>query len=310
MDSSGASQVAVSKLIRRTRLDAQGRRLGGDEYEDHAHDADESGRPNTAINPMLQALGLAFPAGMQVGPDTHVDQRGEGCRVAGTLQVNRVAGNVHVALGGRHGHAEHAPTPGAEGKGASAGAGGHGDGHDDGHGHGHGHGSPQAHVHQFMVHELAQYNCSHTIHLFRFGEELPYGDRRGPLDGSSQIIPWGSHTAHMQYFLKVIPTHYEDDQRRLDTNQLSATQHTQIINVQDAFGGGGGGGQQRIPGVFFVYDLSPFVIRVVQRRVPLSTFVTSICATVGGVLTVAGIIDSMLYAGAKIANIASPIAKK
>jgi hypothetical protein len=300
----------VSKLIRRTRLDAHGRRIGGDDsYEDHAHDADSNdhaARANAALNPMLQALGLGFPPGMHAGPDTHVDQRGEGCRVAGTLHVNRVAGNVHVALGGRHGHAEH----GAEGKGAGGGGGGGGgDGHDHGHGGDGGHGSGQAHVHQFMVHELAQYNCSHTIHLFRFGAPLPgsrVGD--GPLDASSQIIPWGSHTANFQYFLKVIPTLYEDDHLRLDTNQLSATHHTQLISVQDALGGGVQ--QQRIPGVFFVYDLSPFVIRVVQRRVPLSSFVTSVCATVGGVLTVAGIIDSMLYAGAKIANIASPIAKK
>ena len=94
-----------------------------------------------------------------------------------------------------------------------------------------------------MIHEMAQYNCSHTINQFSFGELFP--GVVNPLDGTSQIIPRGQGSAHMQYFIKVVPTVYESTFGSVDTNQFSVTQHTQPITMQDAFSGGGGG---KIPG--------------------------------------------------------------
>lgn len=305
MDVAGEVQVAAERNIHRIRLDSKGNRIGLAEYEDHAHDADDAAaRDNPALNPMIQALGLNFPLQQQGGPDLHTDQRGEGCNIVGTLLVNKVAGNVHVALGGAHAHGG-ATKDGKEPPESEE--------HSHGGGAPHAHASPShpsappqpQHIHQFMIHDLVSYNCSHRINRLSFGVEFP--GALNPLDGTEQVIPEGGGTAHFQYFVKVVPTLYQSSSgREKDTNQYSVTQQSQFISLQDAFRGD----TQRIPGVFFVYDLSPFMVRVTERRTPLSTFLTSVCAIVGGVLTVAGVIDAALFSGAKYLKVVSPTLKK
>ena len=306
MDVSGEVQVATQANIHRIRLDSKGNRIGRDEYEDHAHD-NEAIRPQ--MNPMLAALGIGFPPQGMGGPDTHTDQRGEGCNVVGVLQVNKVAGNVHVALGGQHSHPESHP----DGEQAPSGPGLPSNTHDHPshpsqptHRASH---PQQQHIHQFMIHEMLAYNCSHRINHLSFGESIPGASN--PLDGVEQVIPRGAGTAHMQYFLKIVPTTYQSSFGYVvESNQFSATQQTQLITMNDAFRQGQGGGDGRIPGVFFVYDLSPFMVSMVDKRMPFSTWITSLFAIVGGVVTVAGVIDSMLYASAKVLRVTSPIAKK
>lgn len=294
MDVSGESQVAIDANVHRTRLTSEGRPIGG-EYEDHAHDRDVRQPIPQGLPPQLAQLmqqGLGGPGGLHIGPDQHADKKGEGCHIAGVLRVNKVAGNVHVALGGMHSHGKSdSQEHGSEG---------HGSGDHD---HGHAHGQPQQqHVHQFMIHEMANYNCSHTIRHLSFGERYP--GVVNPLDSTSQIIPASGGSAHMQYFLKVVPTVYEGSfGGPMDTNQFSVTQQTHPISMQDVFNGGGG---QRVPGVFFVYEISPFMVRVSSARMPFSTFITSLFAILGGVLTVAGIIDSVLYHSSKLVKVTSP----
>ena len=75
-------------------------------------------------------------------------QDGEGCRFTGTMLVNRVAGNFHVALG----HTFH-----RQGK----------------------------LVHQFRPGEEYTYNSSHVVHSLSFGE--PMSGVTGPLDGVLKI---------------------------------------------------------------------------------------------------------------------------
>jgi hypothetical protein len=218
MDVSGDMQVAIEANVHRHRLAPDGSTIGKVEYEDHAHD-NEAARGAQQLNPMLMAMGLGgfVPNG---GPDLHADKRGEGCRVTGKLEVNKVAGNVHIALGGVHSHGkpkeseEHATGVHA---GPHNAVGGH---HHAGH-------PQQQHVHQFMIQEMASYNCSHTIHQLSFGELYP--GVVNPLDGASQIIPQGAGSAHFQYFVKIVPTVYESSFSTVDTNQFSVTQHTQYI---------------------------------------------------------------------------------
>ena len=38
--------------------------------------------------------------------------------------------------------------------------------------------------------------------------------------------------------------------------------------------------------MFFVYDLSPFMVRVTEHNVPFTHFLTGLCAIAGGVFTV------------------------
>ncbi|KAJ1442988.1 hypothetical protein B484DRAFT_321773, partial [Ochromonadaceae sp. CCMP2298] len=50
-----------------------------------------------------------------------------------------------------------------------------------------------------------------------------------------------------------------------------------------------------LPGIFFVYELSPFMIEASRIRMPLLHLTTKILAIVGGVFTVLGVADSLLY---------------
>jgi len=48
-------------------------------------------------------------------------------------------------------------------------------------------------------------------------------------------------------------------------------------------------------GFFFMYDLSPIMVQFTEHRRSLAHFLTGVCAIIGGVFTVAGIIDSFVY---------------
>ena len=54
------------------------------------------------------------------------------------------------------------------------------------------------------------------------------------------------------------------------------------------------------PGVFFIYDLSPMLVRLTEYRRSFAHFLTNVCAIVGGVFTVAGMLDGMLYHSGRV----------
>lgn len=57
-----------------------------------------------------------------------------------------------------------------------------------------------------------------------------------------------------------------------------------------------------IPTAKFSYDMSPIQIVVTQRSKAFYHFMTTTCAIIGGVFTVAGILDGLFHAGARIAK--------
>ncbi len=57
-----------------------------------------------------------------------------------------------------------------------------------------------------------------------------------------------------------------------------------------------------LPGVFFIYDISPIMVRFTEKRPSFSYFLTSLCAIVGGVFTVAGIIDGFIYSSGVLSS--------
>lgn len=49
------------------------------------------------------------------------------------------------------------------------------------------------------------------------------------------------------------------------------------------------------PTVIFSYDFNPLRVLISERRAELATFLTQVCAIIGGVFTVMGIVDSVLF---------------
>ena len=231
-------------------------------------------------------------------------QRREGCRIDGVVRVNKVIGNFHFAPGRSYSNGlshvhdvkNYIDTPIPEG-------------------------------HTF----------THTIHSLRFGPQLPdevsakWSDHHhsNPLDGHIEETNEPSYT--YMYFVKVVSTSYlplgwdEDtssqrhssisdliplgmhgssmgDQGSIETHQYSVTSHKRsLAGGSDAAEGhrerlhAHGG----IPGVFFSYDISPMkVINREARTKTFASFLTGVCAVIGGTLTVAAAVDRGLYEGA------------
>ncbi|KAJ7968181.1 endoplasmic reticulum-Golgi intermediate compartment protein 3-like [Quillaja saponaria] len=130
------------------------------------------------------------------------------------------------------------------------------------------------------------YNISHKINKVTLGKSFP--GLVNPLDG----VQWVQETPHgmYQYFIKVVPTIYTDSRgRTIHSNQYSVTEHFKSSEF----------GFQSIPGVFFIYDISPIKVTLKEEHVPVLHFMTHICAIIGGIFTIAGIVDSSIYYGQK-----------
>ncbi|KAI4307371.1 hypothetical protein L6164_030570 [Bauhinia variegata] len=141
------------------------------------------------------------------------------------------------------------------------------------------------HVHDLQVFQKESFNVSHRINRLAFGEYFP--GVVNPLDGVqwTQVAPSGTY----QYFIKVVPTVYtEVSGHTIQSNQFSVTEH---------FKSGEVGRLQSLPGVFFFYDLSPIKVTFTEEHNSFLHFLTNVCAIVGGVFAVSGILDSFIYHG-------------
>lgn len=147
------------------------------------------------------------------------------------------------------------------------------------------------HIHDLSPFQGESFDFSHTIHKLAFGKEYP--GMKNPLDGVAvmqQLMDSGNSGLY-QYFLKVVPTSYSNlHNDTILTNQFSVTEHFRETASPTA-----GGGQ--LPGVFLFYDLSPIKVKFQENRINFLSFLTSLCAIIGGVFTVSGIIDATVYHG-------------
>ena len=76
----------------------------------------------------------------------------------------------------------------------------------------------------------------------------------------------------------------------LKTNQFSVTYHFRELDQSVGRG---------LPGVFVFYDLSPIMCTFKETRRSLAKFLTGVCAIVGGIFTVSGLLDRVVYRGSE-----------
>mmetsp|Transcript_29668 Transcript_29668/g.36108 ORF Transcript_29668/g.36108 Transcript_29668/m.36108 type:complete len:476 (+) Transcript_29668:104-1531(+) len=240
--------------------------------------------------------------GVKFGPKK-VKAREEGCNLSGYMELNRVNGNFHVAMG-----------DGVE---------------RDGH-----------HIHLFLPEDRPNFNVSHIIHELSFGPKYTILEQ-GAMDGMHKIATVENGGPGLfQYFIKVVPTIYKDTINEstgeaTDTNRFFFTERFRPLleshelseyhfemgkdvhapndeneNRERAgakLGGGHGAHQKHhhtnmngiLPGVFFVYEIYPFAVEVSTKSVTLTHLIIRIMALFGGVLTITGWIDGYLTAKSK-----------
>ncbi|KAI8868046.1 endoplasmic reticulum-golgi intermediate compartment protein 3-like protein [Ramicandelaber brevisporus] len=144
-----------------------------------------------------------------------------------------------------------------------------------------------SHSHTFYKYYPKNFDFAHTIHHLSFGPPIP--DVSNPLDGAEHPAP--DRGVQYQYFLKVVATEIKYlNGQTTHTNQYSVTTHERDIRSdlpgRPLFG---------LPGIYVMFDISPMLVTYVETRRSLASFLTSLCAIIGGIYTVASILDSFVY---------------
>lgn len=140
------------------------------------------------------------------------------------------------------------------------------------------------HVHDVQPYSSSVFNTTHIIQHLSFGTDIKSANT-APLDGVIGLAKEGA--VMFQYYIKIVPTVYVKlDGTVLYTNQFSVTRHQKSSQVHSESG---------MPGAFFTYELSPLMVKYTEKERSIGHFATNICAIVGGVFTVAGIFDTLLY---------------
>jgi len=147
-----------------------------------------------------------------------------------------------------------------------------------------------------LYQEARNINISHRVNHISFGvdTDISYVKKNfadtgivSPLDGVVQTAlakkeGSGIDTAIYEYYTKVVPTTY----RALDQPPVHVYQFTANSNkIQN----------QQMPSLYFRYDFSPVTVRYTEKRESTSHFLVQICAVIGGVFTVAGLLDGILH---------------
>jgi len=149
------------------------------------------------------------------------------------------------------------------------------------------------HIHQYNPREAPSFNVSHTIHKVAFGDDFR-GMEVGPLDNLERIVARDLGTGLFQYYIKVVPTVFTDAfGRQVHTNTYTMTERFRPLSIKS------GSPEAVLPGVFFIYDISPFMRQISRRGSSFFHMLSRLFAIVGGIHTLIGVIDTVLYRAEK-----------
>ncbi|KAI3504439.1 hypothetical protein L1887_25908 [Cichorium endivia] len=142
--------------------------------------------------------------------------------------------------------------------------------------------------------DFSQMNMSHVISSFTFGKTVtpkmmtdlkrlrPYMENHDKLTGNAYINVDHHANVTIEHYLQVVKTEVMGSSHQLIEN-YEYTAHSSMVHALT------------IPVAIFHFEPSPMQILVTEIPKSFSHFITHVCAIVGGVFTVAGILDSLLY---------------
>ncbi|KFD55678.1 hypothetical protein M514_03426 [Trichuris suis] len=129
----------------------------------------------------------------------------------------------------------------------------------------------------------------HIIHSLTFGTDLGHLNLPGsfrPLTNVQRVENQEFPFSH-DYVIKIVPTVHENIRGVVSYSYQYTYAHKQYLEL--TFAG------TTNPTVWFHCDLTPITVKYHERRPPVYTFLTTICAIIGGTFTVAGLIDSFVF---------------
>mmetsp|Transcript_49667 Transcript_49667/g.94914 ORF Transcript_49667/g.94914 Transcript_49667/m.94914 type:complete len:344 (-) Transcript_49667:178-1209(-) len=246
LDMSGKHEVDIDTTLYKTRMDSHGAAISSEKID---LDSDDGSHPPSPTEPDAHGHNHHhnFRAGGNADTVNKLKEslaRGEGCNIAGYLEVERVAGNFHVSVHAQSFHVLEAVLQG----------------------------------------DPTRLNVSHVIHSMAFGPEYP--GIVNPLDGTDRILQEDVGTGTFKYFLKVVPTTYSSLRGpEIPTNQFSVTEYFLPTKGHDP----------QLPAVYFMYDLYPITVHIKESTRSFGHFLTRLCAVVGGVFAVSGMLDRTVH---------------
>ena len=148
--------------------------------------------------------------------------------------------------------------------------------------------SPHSTRHSF---DFQAINTSHHIDHLSFGLELPTKERGllppnvvGKLAALDDAV-FLTHAAHetQEHHINVMPTSYATPRHPIpiETFQFTSTSHSRT--------------KETLPSLIISYDVSPIMVRIKEAAPPLSDFIVSLCAIVGGAFAIFGILNGFIY---------------
>mmetsp|Transcript_21593 Transcript_21593/g.39490 ORF Transcript_21593/g.39490 Transcript_21593/m.39490 type:complete len:334 (+) Transcript_21593:85-1086(+) len=147
------------------------------------------------------------------------------------------------------------------------------------------------HIHTVTGGDFGRLDLSHKISHLSFGDNADLSNIRtsfsegvlSPLDGFSKMKTQGvAHSLSYEYYIKVVPTTYTT----LEWQEYFVHQFTANTNEYTSHG---------LPAVFFRYDLSPVTVKFSQEKESLFHFLVQVCAIIGGVFTVSGLVEGAIH---------------
>jgi len=134
-------------------------------------------------------------------------------------------------------------------------------------------------------------NVTHYVHDLSFGEQTHHlasveEANTHALNGAYKVAlpdPDPQSGLSYEYYIKIVPTVYE----KSSTELIEAYQF--VANSNEL------AGKYRLPAIYFRYEFSPITVKFSERRKSFSHFLVQVCAIVGGVFTVLGIVNSVLH---------------
>ncbi|KAM7459061.1 hypothetical protein BLSTO_00182 [Blastocystis sp. subtype 1] len=154
---------------------------------------------------------------------------------------------------------------------------------------GHAQNRDSRHVHSFSPSQIFSFNVTHHIEKLSFGDFIP--GTPNPLDSHDMVA---AELVSHNYYLKIVPTVYTNATSQVLSNQYSVYEVSRPVQMS-AFGQ-----ITSLPGVFFVYDITPFMHSISERHMSLAHFLVRICAVIGGVAAIAKLLDTIMYYRAKV----------
>ncbi|GJY98683.1 disulfide isomerase-like protein 5-4 [Tanacetum coccineum] len=158
--------------------------------------------------------------------------------------------------------------------------------------------SPRSESHSF---DASQINMSHVISSFNFGKKVTpktmsdlkrlrhYIESHDKLAGKSYINVEDRTNVTIEHYLQVVKTEVMSSSYQL-IEDYEYTAHSSLVHALT------------IPVAKFHFEPSPMQILVTEDPKSFSHFITNVCAIIGGVFTVAGILDSLLHNTMRLAK--------